>query len=277
MSREKITVALTGIGGDELFLGYPRYLGAKVYCYYTKIPYFFRNKISSLSKFIPEPGSSRDWLGRIKRFLKNSNLNLDMAYKLWITSINSDTKDILYTEEMKSYLTQDINLDFGIENYSKLLSQNFFENIFYFELKTYLTDDLLCLADRMSMANSLELRVPFCDVKLVEFMNKIPFSLKMKNNKMKYLLKKIMNNILPKEIIYQKKMGFMIPLRRWLSEESDNLFKEYLNESVLKKRKIFNPEIVNWMINQHLTGRKNFSDQIWSLLVLEEWFRQFVK
>ncbi|MFQ3675655.1 MAG: asparagine synthase (glutamine-hydrolyzing) [Endomicrobiia bacterium] len=280
VARKNVTVALTGIGGDELFIGYPRYIAAGIYGVCNNLPYFLRYSLSKLSQFIPEKGVSKDWLGRIKRFLKNGIMELSDAYKLWMTSVNSQLKNNLYTKQMFLNVERDKidnGLGYDIEKYFKLIEKNFLEKIFYVDLKTYLTDDLLCLADRMSMANSLELRVPFCDVKLVEFMAKIPFRWKLKNKEMKYLLKKVMKKILPKEILYQKKMGFMIPLSRWLREESSDLLEDYLNISTIKNRGIFQHETVSWMIKQHLKGKYNFADQIWAMLVLEEWNRKFMK
>ncbi len=277
VARKNVKVALTGVGGDEIFVGYPRYFGAYLYNLYTKIPYFLRYAISKFSYFFPQTGSSRDWSGRIKRFLKNGTLDLSVAYKLWMTSINYELKNKLYSKDMISNIGDNGVSEDEISKYFNLLKNGSVEKIFYIDLKTYLVDDLLCLADRMSMANSLELRVPFCDINLIEFLSKIPFKLKIKNNNMKYLLKKVMKNVLPDEILNQKKMGFMIPLKHWLKEETVDLLREYFNDSVINKRKIFNNKVISWMIEQHINGKYNFSDQIWSMIVLEEWFRNFVE
>ncbi|HCJ66913.1 MAG TPA: hypothetical protein DHV62_06190 [Elusimicrobia bacterium] len=164
----------------------------------------------------------------------------------------------------------------GFANYFAVLDEKSLEKIFHVDLKTYLVDDLLCMADRMSMANSLELRVPLCDIRLVEFSAQVPFSLKVRGFTMKYLLKKMMAEILPKEIIQQKKMGFMVPLRRWTAEEMNPLIEEYLSERVIKKRGYFQPEGINWLFEQHRLKKKNFADQIYALLVLETWQRLFL-
>jgi asparagine synthase (glutamine-hydrolysing) len=291
VSREKVTVALTGIGGDELFGGYPRYVGAKVSLLYERSPLFFRKLAASLGKNLPETGKSRDWSGRIKRFLIAGNLSFPKRYKSWVSFLTPELKNRLYTEEFKSSLTPHpypspsrgegrlrVGEDKGegFANYFAVLDEKSLEKIFHVDLKTYLVDDLLCMADRMSMANSLELRVPLCDIRLVEFSAQVPFSLKVRGFTMKYLLKKMMAEILPKEIIQQKKMGFMVPLRRWTAEEMNPLIEEYLSERVIKKRGYFQPEGINWLFEQHRLKKKNFADQIYALLVLETWQRLFL-
>lgn len=298
VSREKVTVALTGIGGDELFGGYPRYLGARFSLLYEYLPSYFRQLAKSFGNCLPETGGSRDWSGRIKRFLLAGTLPFPERYKSWVSFLTPELKDRLYTEEFKSGLSLSSpqrgevrrlrtpigHRDFGDEgeglavvatNYFDLLNEKYLEKIFYVDLKTYLVDDLLCMADRMSMANSLELRVPLCDLKLVEFSARIPFSLKIKGFTMKYLLKKVMAEILPKETLQQKKMGFMVPLRRWTAEEMNPLIEEYLSEKVIRERGYFQPEGVRWLLEQHRLKRRNFADQIYALLVLEAWQRAY--
>ena len=270
VSREKVTVALTGIGGDELFGGYPRYLGAKISLLYEKSPLFFRQFISLLGRNLPETGGSRDWSGRIKRFLLAGTLSFPERYKSWVSFFTSELKDKLYTDYFKSQILNPMPV---IDKYFDVLNEKSLERLFYTDLKTYLVDDLLCMADRMSMANSLELRVPLCDLNLIEFLARTPFSLKVNGFTFKYLLKKTMAETLPKEILQQKKMGFMIPLNRWISEEMNPLIEEYLSEETIRKRGYFKPEGINWLLEQHRLRKRNFADQIYALLILEVWHR----
>lgn len=273
VSREKVTVALTGVGGDELFGGYPRYLGAKFSLLYENLPHLLRQVLIRGANLFPETGGSYDWSGRIKRFLLAGNLTLPERYQNWVTFLTPQLKEELYTGEFKSQIP---NTKTKINNYFDVLKENSLEKIFYVDLKTYLTDDLLCMADRMSMANSLELRVPLCDIRLVEFFARVPFSLKVKGVTMKYLLKKAIGGILPEEILQQKKMGFMVPLKRWTAEEMNPLIDEYLSESVIKKRGYFQPKTIARIIEHHRSGKKNFADLIWALLVLETWQREYI-
>src|SRR3989338_48526 len=270
VSREKVTVALTGIGGDELFGGYPRYLGAKISLLYEKSPLFFRQFISLLGRNLPETGGSRDWSGRIKRFLLAGTLSFPERYKSWVSFFTSELKDKLYTDYFKSQILNPMPV---IDKYFDVLNEKSLERLFYTDLKTYLVYDLLCMADRMSMANSLELRVPLCDLNLIEFLARTPFSLKVNGFTFKYLLKKTMAETLPKEILQQKKMGFMIPLNRWISEEMNPLIEEYLSEETIRKRGYFKPEGINWLLEQHRLRKRNFADQIYALLILEVWHR----
>ena len=272
VSREKVTVALTGIGGDELFGGYPRYLGAKISLLYEKSPLFFRQIASLLGKNLPETGGSRDWSGRIRRFLLAGTIPFPERYKNWVSFLDTELKDRLYTEDFK-FRVQSPKSE--LDYYFNLLDEKILEKIFYVDLKTYLVDDLLCMADRMSMANSLELRVPLCDLNLIEFFARTPFSLKVHGFTFKYLLKRAMAKILPEEILQQKKMGFMIPLNRWISEEMNPLIEEYLSEDTIKKRGYFKPEGIRWLLEQHRLRKRNFADQIYALLILEVWHRNY--
>ncbi|MEK6546380.1 MAG: asparagine synthase (glutamine-hydrolyzing) [Nitrospinota bacterium] len=272
VSREKVTVALTGIGGDELFGGYPRYLGAKISLFYEKSPLFFRQIASLIGKNLPETGGSRDWSGRIRRFLIAGTMPFSERYKNWVSFFDSELKDKLYTEDFRFRVKSPKS---ELDYYFSLLDEKILEKIFYVDLKTYLVDDLLCMADRMSMANSLELRVPLCDLNLIEFLARTPFSLKVHGFTFKYLLKRAMAEILPEEILQQKKMGFMIPLNRWISEEMNPLIEEYLSEDTIKKRGYFKPEGIRWLLEQHRLRKRNFADQIYTLLILEVWQRSY--
>ena len=139
------------------------------------------------------------------------------------------------------------------------------------EIKTYLCDDLLCLSDRMSMANSLELRVPMLDIRLIEFMSQIPLSLKTRHFSLKYLLKEAMGGILPPEILNQKKMGFQVPLGRWINEEIGPMVREMVSPERLKRNGYFDPAAVNVMLDDHQQGRRNNTDRIFALLMFQLW------
>ncbi len=275
VSRKEVKVALTGIGGDELFGGYPRYLGAKLFVLYKNIPFVLRRFLRQFAGIMRETGSAYDWQGRIKRFLLFSNSSMDNSYKSWLSFLTDEIRATLYTKDFYNNVRKD-NIGSIMDEYFLLLKSGNLEKIFYVDLKTYLTDDLLCLADRMSMASSLELRVPFCDVRLVEVAAQIPFNIKTKNFSMKYIIKKAMKKILPNEILVQRKMGFMIPLKRWTTEEMKSLINEYLSETAVKNRGYFNFDSLSLIIRQHLEGKRNFADLLYAILVLEVWHKLYI-
>jgi asparagine synthase (glutamine-hydrolysing) len=138
-------------------------------------------------------------------------------------------------------------------------------------MATYLPDDLLAMADRMSMASSLELRVPFCDVKIVEFALSLPSSVKMRGWRMKAFLKDALAPYLPEDVLTRRKQGFMVPMGRWLKEDLRPMAEELLGEAAVRKRGLFDSRAVRALLRAHYDGRENNSDIIWALINLELW------
>ena len=146
----------------------------------------------------------------------------------------------------------------------------------FWDLKFFLTDHNLNYTDKMSMAHGVEVRVPFLDKDLVELSCKIPPELKMKGNVSKYLLKKVAERYLPKDVIYRPKTGFGAPVRDWIIKDLSNMICEYLSEEVIKKRNIFKYESIKKLINENKSGKIDASYSIWCLLAIESWMKQFV-
>ena len=141
----------------------------------------------------------------------------------------------------------------------------------YADTKVYLPDDILVKVDRMSMAHSLEVRVPFLDYRVVEFMFGLPGRLKMPGLNLKHLLKKTMRGMLPLQTLKKPKGGFNVPIPRWLKHELRPLIEHYLSASRIKAQGIFRPETVSRLVCDHLAGRANYSRNIWALLVFNLW------
>lgn len=262
-ARKKVTVALTGIGGDELFGGYPRYLGARLLPAYLTVPGIIRRGLWACARHIPESADSRNLPGRFKRFLKGGSLDFRASYKSWLTYFTDEERSDLYGSRLSG-----AGKDPPYRLPGRLAGP---EDIFGFELRNYLSDDLLALADRASMANSLELRVPFLDIRLVEFMSSAPLSLKTRGFRLKYLLKKLMAGRLPDEVLKSAKKGFQVPLARWQNEEIKEFVKETLSPAALNKSGYLSPEYVSRMIREHESGRRNLNDQIHAAMMFELW------
>ena len=145
------------------------------------------------------------------------------------------------------------------------------------DVSSYLPSDLLCHTDRVSMAHSLEVRVPFLDIDLVEFMSRIPLREKLRGLRLKSLLKSILSPLVPKEILLQKKKGFSIPLPRWLRDELGDVLEDCLSPSRLRSRGFFNPVTVNRLRAEHDSGRENHAGALWSLLIFEIWYREYME
>ena len=142
------------------------------------------------------------------------------------------------------------------------------------DLQTYLPDDLLRMGDRMSMVHSLELRVPFCDHHLLAFACSLPASTRLHGWKLKGFMRSALQDILPKSIIAGPKRGFMLPLARWLREDLREMSRDLLSDEVIRRRGYVNPAYVQWLLAEHHSGRRNFTDQLYALMVLELWHRQ---
>lgn len=262
-ARKDVTVALTGIGGDEMFGGYPRYLGARLLPYYLRLPGFMREGAWTAARHIPESLSASNTPGRIKRFLEGGRGDFRSAYKGWMSFLSQPERARIYSPGFSAALSApDYALPGRLEGP---------EDIFAFELRNYLSDDLLCLADRTSMANSLELRVPFLDLRLAEFMAGVPLALKTRNFKLKYLVKKLMKGRLPEAILGGRKRGFQVPLGRWYKEELHDLAHATLGTAALRKSSCLSPEYMERMLETHESGRRNMSDQIHAAMMFELW------
>ncbi len=263
-AHKEVKTALTGIGGDELFGGYPRYLGARLLPIYLNLPLLLRKNVSKFSELFKDEFGSANRLQRIKRFLRGGRGDFSEAYASWV----------LYSSQVNI-----LNPDFYRFSESWAPGNIFKEirspdDIAEYEFENYLPEDLLYLSDRASMLNSLELRVPFLDVRLVEFMSQVPLSLKTRRFRLKYLLKKMFEDTFPRQIINQRKMGFQIPLARWINSDLKDLINEYLSEKKVNEFGILKYDYVKNILEMHRSGKANLYDQIYSVLVFNIWMEK---
>jgi asparagine synthase (glutamine-hydrolysing) len=276
LARQHITVALSGIGGDELFAGYPRYLGASIAGYYQRLPMALRRLFAGVLSGLPESTGSANTSGRLKRFSRGALMPLDRMYLSWVSVMSGEQKDNLYSrqfqEELKGRSPTAIHLDY----LNSVNTADFLDRALYLDTKTYLTDDLLFMGDKMSMAHSLELREPLCDHRLLELSASIPYGLKIKGFNLKYLMKEAVKDILPAQVLKAGKHGFMIPIGSWLKKELKPLTMELLSEPNIKRRGYFNYERVRGLLDRHYQGKQNLDDLIWALLILEIWHQVYI-
>ncbi|MBI4351137.1 MAG: asparagine synthase (glutamine-hydrolyzing) [Elusimicrobia bacterium] len=261
-ARRKVTVALTGIGGDEFFGGYPRHLGARLMPAYLKLPLALREGFWSAARLLPESHSAKNVPGRIKRFLGGGRGDFRGAYDSWISYFTPEERARLYCPAHAGAAGTAPKLP------GRLGSP---DDIFSYELRNYLSDDLLCLADRVSMSNSLELRVPFLDVRLAELLASAPLALKTRGFTLKAVLKKLMAGRLPPPTLGGPKRGFQVPLARWYGEELKGFVREVLNSGALEKNGWLSPGSVAGLLKEHESGRRNLSDQIHAVIMFELW------
>jgi len=270
IARDYVKVILSGDGGDEVFGGYEHYQAQKL----AEIPFLFPlNQILkyALSPFPPQEKKKGFW-NKLKRYSEGFYHTKTDRHFRWMMFLNSNYKKKLYSPVFLSDLknSKTVLERYPFSEYFK--TAQYMDDInkeLYLDLKTYLSDDILVKVDRMSMAVSLETRVPLLDHKLVEFAFQIPGNYKLKGFTTKWILKKTMERLLPRENIYRSKEGFSIPIKNWLKNELKDFLFDYLNEKKLSD--FFNFSFVKKMIDEHLSGKENHSHRLWALLVFEVW------
>jgi len=269
LTRQHVTVALTGDGGDELFAGYVRFAAALAA---ERIPRAIRRVLAfSLSK-LPTPPRERNLLARAQRFARAVNLPLHERMTRWLALFDERLEDLFRPDCLEAlapidrlaYLRPELDAMAPLSTLGQLLHANF---------RSYLLDDLLVKVDRCSMANSLETRAPFLDRELTEYVAQLPDDLKIKGLQKKIVLREAFADILPPSIMKRGKMGFGVPLDAWFRGE----LKSYLEEMLLPRDARYAAYLsrpnVEGLIRAHQEGRGNFGLRLWTLLTFEVWLR----
>ena len=267
LARREVTVALSGIGGDELFFGYPRYVGAKLARYYQAVPGLLRGALSSLARWIPDSARSDNPSGRIRRFLEAGPLPDAERYLSWVSFLAPEALAELLPGREPAIDPRALHR----EHLHRSPSASIPDALFYLDLKTYLPDDLLMLGDKMSMASSLELRVPFCDRRLVELVARLAPAVRAPGFRLKPLLREVMAPLLPAEVLDRPKRGFMVPLTQWFRGPLKTLALDLLADDRLRAGGVLNPGPVRRLVEAHLAGSSSYHDQLFALIVFQLW------
>ena len=278
MAREHVTVALSGDGGDELFAGYDTYIADWVARAYQKLPSALRKQaIPALVKQIPPSPKKKGLANRTKRFVEGTMLPPELMHTRWMIFLQKQEKRKLYKGELLESFEQGDSHKYILEYFQRSASaETPLAQQGYVDIKSYMTDDILVKVDRMSMAPSLEARVPFLDHKVMEFAAKIPTRLKLKGLTTKYILKKAVNDLLPEKILVRGKEGFSIPIKNWLMNELRPLLLDTLSEERVTKRGYFQPAYVKQLVQEHLDGKDNHSHRLWALMMFEIWHQNYI-
>lgn len=276
MAREYVTVVLSGDGGDELFAGYDTYIADKIAKkYYSRLPLGLRNGVlTKILDMIPPQSKKKGLINRAKRFVEGMKLPEDLHHTRWMIFLQEAEKELLYSRDMKSGILEGDSYKF-IRNYFSNVAYNGSDEInkqMYVDIKTYLVDDILVKVDRMSMATSLEARVPFLDYRFVEFAATIPGKYKLQGKKTKVILKQAMEDLLPHEILYRGKEGFSIPIKNWLKKELKPLMMDTLAPDKIKREGFFDSEYIDKLVKEHLKGAENHSHRLWALIIFGRWY-----
>ncbi len=277
LARQDVKVALTGIGGDELFGGYRRYYGNDLARRARLIPGPVRRGVLLPAlRLLPSSGETRlGNAGRLARkFLEPLDLDPERRYLAW---------NAHFSESMKLRLAAGgsppdgrASTDLLIPHFDRVKHRPFADRAMYVDIKSYLPGDPLFLGDRMTMANSLEARVPFIDSKVMEFAAALPLDQKLRGRRTKVILRDALAGRVPDAIIARPKQGFGTPIDLWLRRELKPLADVLLSPKLLAERGYFDPDYVQWLRAEQEAGRQDFSQHLWALVVLELWHRMYI-
>ncbi|MDH4196648.1 MAG: asparagine synthase (glutamine-hydrolyzing) [Candidatus Aminicenantes bacterium] len=277
LARPNVTVALAGDGGDELFCGYDTYKAWRVARRYRKLPKLIRTTLArKVAGLLPASEKRLSFEFKAKKFLAGIDYPPEVANAIWWGAYPPAEKTSLFAPDFQEVISRD-PFEPIHDHLARYAPDDELDRLSYLDLKLYLQDDLLVKVDRMSMANSLEIRVPFLDYTFVEFAASIPHSLKLKGMTTKHILKKAMEKKLPAEILERKKIGFDIPLGPWLQSELKEFAHDVLSPNRLKSHGYFNETYVRRILDEHMNGTHNHRQLLWPLIIFQFWYDRYLK
>lgn len=276
-TRAHVTVALNGDGGDESFAGYERYAAMKIAERYNRLPQSVRKAfVEAPVNLLPSSEIKRSRIRDAKRFFQAANLPKTERYFRWMSTFNREAKNEIYTDDFTASVSRQNPSAFLDEWFGKANGSGILDATLLTDQMTYLPNDLLVKVDIATMANSLEARSPFLDHKLIEFAASLPEHLKMQRFQTKSMLKKVAVRLVPKEVVYRRKMGFGVPLGKWFRGEMKDFVCSVLLSEKSLTRGIIKPEMLEKYVNEHTNAERDHSFQLWTLLMLELWFQRFI-
>jgi asparagine synthase (glutamine-hydrolysing) len=276
-TRQHVTVALNGDGGDECFAGYERYWGMTLAEKYRGLPAFIRESIiKGVIKAIPGSEAPRNPIRRAKRFVAAASLPAVECYTRWMSAFDDEAKKELYSPQLCDE-TENLHAANVLRPwFAGANGSGFLDALLLTDTMTYLPNDLLVKVDIASMAVSLEARSPFLDHHMIEFAASLPERLKLRGLKTKYLLKRVLRKLVPVENLTRPKMGFGVPIGYWFRGAMQPFLRETLLSEKALRRGFFNPEEVRRLVAEHVSGKRDYANQLWTLLMLEMWFQRFI-
>jgi asparagine synthase (glutamine-hydrolysing) len=273
LARQHVTVALTGDGGDELFAGYRRFAAAGLAETYQRLPRPLRRALAAAAARLPEPTTYNNLPGRLRRFTAAADAPLAQRYLAWVG---------LFTGDLLQRLIADAACDSRAvpaafqAQFAAVARCAPLDQLLYVNAATYLPGDLLVKSDRMSMANSLELRAPFLDHELAEFVAGLPAGMKLRGLGTKRLLKRAVRGLVPAAVLTRPKQGFAVPIGGWFRRELRGYLPEILLAPEARARPYFHSPVVAQLIEEHQSGRRDHAHRLWALLTFELWHREYI-
>jgi asparagine synthase (glutamine-hydrolysing) len=278
-ARETLTVMLSGMGGDEVFAGYPRQMAMKLASAFDPVPSLLRRPLmKTIAQALPGglPGKFTAPLRNAKKFARSAGLDFEDRYLGYGTYFTNEAKQRLYSDEWRAR-TSDLDPYSKHRAYfDRVSTADPLNRLLYVDLKTFLPCLNLMTTDKTSMAANLEVRVPFLNREMIEMAARMPARLKLRGLKRKYILKRALEGVLPHDVIWRKKAGFGAPIRSWLRGPLRPLVNDLLSEETISRRGIFRPKEVKRVLDANFSGREDNNLQVFQLLGLELWQQTFI-
>jgi asparagine synthase (glutamine-hydrolysing) len=274
LARRHVTVALSGDGGDEIFGGYDTYVAQQMDRLYGRLPQGLRhNVLPNLFDRLPPQPAKKGLINKAKRFVEGGALPAGLQHTRWMLFMNAADKSQLYKPELRAHVNGH-STDLLLHHFEQAGVREALAKQQYVDIKTYLADNILTKVDRMSMAASLETRVPLLDHRIVEFALNLPARLKLNKGQTKVILRRVMNDRLPQSVLNKPKQSFSIPLKHWLRGPLRPMMTDLLAPDSIGRRGYFNPDTVQLWMTEHLNEKANHSHRLWSLMLFELWSQQ---
>ena len=275
-AREHVKVVLGGDGGDEMFAGYPTLQAHRLIEYYERwVPFAIRaSVVPRIINALPVSKDNISFDFKAKRFIAGRGVPVASRHHRWLGSFTPQEKAELFVPELRQ--TEMDTYDVAYAHQRRCDAHETMNQILYMDQKLYLEGDILTKVDRASMASSLEVRVPFLNHRLAEYLAEVPHELKLRRFQTKFLLKKAMEGVLPKEILARPKKGFNVPVAYWLNDTLEELVRDQLSEEKIRREGFFDAGYVQKLLKEHAEGTRDHRKLLWTLLVFELWHEKYM-
>ncbi len=276
-TRKHVTVALNGDGGDESFAGYERYAAMRLAERYHRLPALLRETIVEQAvRLLPSSETRRSRVRDAKRFLTAASLPKVQRYLRWVSVFDTEHKRSIYSEDFQHETNGALAGKLLEPWFERANGSGIVDAALLTDIMTYLPNDLLVKVDIATMAVSLEARSPFLDHHVIEFAASLPEKMKLRGLTTKYLLKRVLARLLPAENINRRKMGFGVPIGHWFRGTLQPFLRDTLVSEKALSRGLFKPQAIKQLIELHTRSERDYSHQLWTLLMLELWFQRFI-
>jgi asparagine synthase (glutamine-hydrolysing) len=271
LARRQVTVSLSGDGGDELFAGYETHLASAMAARYQTVPQRVRSGLIEPAVGLLRPTPAKKGLvNKALRFIEGARQDTGLGHARWRVFLDDPGRDRLFTRDARAEMPTPVG-----EHVTRLVQEagdrDSLAKGLYVDLMSYLPDDILTKVDRMSMAVSLESRVPFLDREFVELACRVPDRLKIRDGTSKWILKRVAERYIPREVARRPKEGFSVPLKQWLAGAYRELVDELLAESRIRREGLFEWDEIARLRKEHFAGRRNHSHQLWAVMMFQSW------